>query len=126
MELTTQRAIQNINIFEHHWNIQTNKIKLMHIACRIAQPITVNTLISYTNRGNILGFHFTNRFHIIHHTKNPASSHNTHHSQTLLMLYSTNQTQTLQNICQTHSRIHSCPAGCNIKLTKTQNAIRTE
>jgi len=62
MKLTTQRAIQNINTFEHHWKIQTNmnKFKLIHIARRYSQPITINnTHIPYSNRGNILGFHLS-------------------------------------------------------------------
>jgi len=62
MKRTTERAIQNINTFEHHWKIQTNinKFKLIPIARRNSQPITINnTNIPYTHTGNILGLQFT-------------------------------------------------------------------
>lgn len=69
MKLTTQRDIENTKTFERHWKIQTyiHKFKLIHIARRNSLPITVtNTNISYSNRRNILGFHFKNTGFITH------------------------------------------------------------
>lgn len=68
----TARAIENINVFENKWKIETNlnKFKVIPLAKRVTSPLIVDgDLMEYNTQGTVLGLKITSTGYSSHMTE---------------------------------------------------------